>query len=105
VYGITKNDDNTYTTGGIYNGEYTAGTGTLGNLASLGNAYDETTTGAATQQYYDGTIWRNMDSVQDASGNYHWQIGEAAKLDDFGDDDMKTGIKLDDFKTNRITTE
>jgi hypothetical protein len=46
-----------------------------------------------------------MHAVQDASGNYYWQKGEAAKLDDFGDDDMKTGIKLDDFKTNRITTE
>ena len=106
-YGIVQNGSN-YTVGNTWDAQgklVTTDASSLGNLASLGNAYTETTTAAGPIQYYDGTGWFNLDSVQDASGNHYWQKGQAAKLDDFGDDDMKTGIKLDDFKTNRITAE
>lgn len=104
AYGITKNGD-TYTTGGTKktDGTWTAGTQTLGKLASLGNAYDETTTGAASQQYYDGTDWYNMNAVQDASGNWVWQKGNKAVLGDFNDDDMRTGLTKADLAAGTIT--
>jgi hypothetical protein len=74
-------------------------------LASLGNAYDETTTGAASQQYYDGTDWYNMNAVQDASGNWVWKKGNKAVLNDFNDDDMRTGLTVNDFTKGTITAD
>lgn len=86
-------------------GQYTMNGSSLGNLASLGDAYTETTTVAGPQQYYDGTNWFNMNAVQDASGNYYWQKGQAAKLTDFGDDDMRTGLTTADLNRGTITQQ
>lgn len=106
-YGIVQNGSN-YTVGNTWDAQdklVTTGASSLGNLASLGNAYTEATTAAGSQQYYDGTNWFNMDAVQDASGNYYWQKGQAAKLDDFNNDDMRTGLTTADLNRGTITEQ
>lgn len=105
-YGIAKNGS-TYTFGNTWANDQinTSNAKSLGNLSSLGDAYTTKTVGAGTQQFYDGTGWFNMDAVQDASGNYYWQKGQAAKLTDFGDDDMRTGLTATDLNRGTITEQ
>lgn len=84
---------------------YKQGNVALTNLQGLGNAYNEEATAAGPIQYTDGTNWYTAHAVRGADGQYHWGEGVAANINDFGDDDMRTGLTRADLDAGTITRD
>lgn len=84
---------------------YKKGDAALTDLQGLGNAYNEEVTAADPIQYTDGTNWYTANSVKGADGQYHWGEGVAANINDFGDDDMRTGLTKADLDAGTITRD
>lgn len=106
-YGIVKNNKGQYTIGNTWDqGKInTTNASALTNLSGLGDAYTTTTIASGPIQYYDGTVWRNMISQKNADGTYRWVTGNEASLKDFGDDDMRTSLTVNDLIRGTITAD
>ena len=92
--GITKNGNN-----------YTRNGSAIGDLTSLGNAYNTQVTAAGPIQYTDGTNWFTSTAYLGADGQYHYGAGVAAKIGDFNTDDFRHGITMNDFQVGKLTRD
>lgn len=92
--GITKNGNN-----------YTRNGSAIGDLTSLGNAYNTQVTAAGPIQYTDGTNWFTSTAYLGADGQYHYGAGVAAKIGDFNTDDFRQGITMNDFQAGKLTRD